>query len=181
MFDRSRVFRLETSNPQLFWKGTAMSVVEKTVEVQCPLSQVYNQWTQFETFPRFMEGVEEVKQLDDTHLHWHAEIAGVDREWDAEITDQVPDRKIAWRSITGPENGGTVTFQQVDPQRTRVTLRMEYDPKGFVEKAADMIGVIERRIEGDMKRFRDFIEERGQETGAWRGDVKGGSVRNKPH
>src|SRR5687768_10016733 len=123
MFDRSRVFRLETSNPQLFWKGTAMSVIEKTVEVQCTLSQVYNQWTQLETFPRFMEGVEEVKQLDDTHLHWHAEIAGVDREWDSEITDQVPDRKIAWRSITGPENGGTVTFQQVDPQRTRVTLR----------------------------------------------------------
>ena len=158
-----------------------MSVIEKAVEVQCPLSQVYNQWTQFETFPRFMEGVEEVKQTDDTHLHWHAEIAGVDREWDAEITEQVPDRKIAWRSISGPENGGTVTFQQVDPQRTRVTLRMEYDPSGFVENAADMLGVIDRRIEGDMKRFRDFIEERGQETGAWRGDVSGGSVRDKPH
>ena len=158
-----------------------MSVIEKTVEVQCPLSSVYNQWTQFETFPRFMEGVEEVRQLDDTHLHWHAEIAGVDREWDAEITEQVPDKKIAWRSITGPQNLGTVTFQQVDPQRTRVTLRMEYDPKGFVENTASMLGVIERRIEGDMKRFRDFIEERGQETGAWRGDVSGGSVKDKPH
>ena len=158
-----------------------MSVVEKTVEVQCPLSTVYNQWTQFETFPRFMEGVEEVKQVDDTHLHWRADIAGMEREWDAEITEQVPDRRIAWRSITGPENGGTVMFQQVDPQRTRITLRMEYDPKGFVENAADMLGVIERRIEGDMKRFRDFIEKRGQETGAWRGDVKGGSVRDKPH
>ena len=158
-----------------------MSVVEKTVEVQCPLSTVYNQWTQFETFPRFMEGVEEVKQLDDTHLHWRADIAGMEREWDAEITEQVPDRKIAWRSTTGPENGGTVTFQQVDPQRTRITLRMEYDPKGIVENAADMLGVIERRLEGDMKRFRDFIEKRGQETGAWRGDVQGGSVRDKPH
>jgi uncharacterized membrane protein len=158
-----------------------MAVIEKTVEVQCPLSTVYNQWTQFETFPRFMEGVEEIKQLDDTHLHWHAEIAGVDREWDAEITEQVPDRKIAWRSITGPENGGTVTFQSVDPTRTRITLRMEYDPTGFVENTADMMGVIERRVEGDMKRFRDFIEERGEETGAWRGGVTGGSVRNKPH
>lgn len=158
-----------------------MSVIEKTVEVQCPLSRVYNQWTQFETFPRFMEGVEEVKQLDDTHLHWHAEIAGVDREWDAEITEQVPDRKIAWRAVTGPENTGTVVFQPVDPQRTRITLRMEYDPKGFVENAADMLGVIERRIEGDMKRFRDFIEARGQETGAWRGDVRGGAGHNKPH
>ncbi|HET6493084.1 MAG TPA: SRPBCC family protein [Burkholderiales bacterium] len=158
-----------------------MSVIEKTVEVQCPLNKVYNQWTQFETFPRFMEGVEEIKQIDDTHLHWHAEIAGVDREWDAQITEQIPDRKIAWRSITGPENGGTVMFQPVDPQRTRVTLRMEYDPKGLVENAADMIGTIERRVEGDMKRFRDFIEERGQETGAWRGDVSGGSVRDKPH
>jgi uncharacterized membrane protein len=162
-------------------KGTPMSVIEKTVEVQCPLNKVYNQWTQFETFPRFMEGVEEIKQIDDTHLHWHAEIAGVDREWDAQITEQIPDRKIAWRSITGPENGGTVMFQPVDPQRTRVTLRMEYDPKGLVENAADMIGTIERRVEGDMKRFRDFIEERGQETGAWRGDVSGGSVRDKPH
>jgi len=158
-----------------------MSVIEKTVEVQCPLSRVYHQWTQFETFPRFMEGVEEVKQLDDTHLHWHAEIAGVDRKWDAEITEQVPDRKIAWRAVTGPENAGTVVFQQVDPQRTRVTLRMEYDPKGFVENAADMLGVIERRIEGDMKRFRDFIEARGQETGAWRGAVRGGAGHNKPH
>ncbi|HEX6005990.1 MAG TPA: SRPBCC family protein [Burkholderiales bacterium] len=158
-----------------------MSVVEKTVEVQCPLSRVYNQWTQFESFPRFMEGVEDVKQTDDTHLHWRADIAGVDREWDAEITEQIPDRKIAWRSISGPGNGGTVTFQQIDPQRTRVTLRMEYDPKGFVENTANMLGVIDRRIEGDMKRFRDFIEERGQETGAWRGDVSGGAVRNKPH
>ena len=158
-----------------------MSVVEKTVEVQCPLSRVYNQWTQFESFPRFMEGVEDVKQTDDTHLHWRADIAGVDREWDAEITEQIPDRKISWRSISGPGNGGTVTFQQIDPQRTRVTLRMEYDPKGFVENTANMLGVIDRRIEGDMKRFRDFIEERGQETGAWRGDVSGGAVRNKPH
>ena len=94
-----------------------MSVVEKTVEVQCPLSTVYNQWTQFETFPRFMEGIEEVRQMGDTRLHWRADIAGMEREWDAEITEQVPDREIAWRSTTGPENAGTVTFQQVDPQR----------------------------------------------------------------
>lgn len=158
-----------------------MSVIEKTVEVRCPLSKVYNQWTQFESFPRFMEGVEEVRQIDDTHLHWHAEIAGVDREWDAEITEQVPDQKIAWHSITGPDNGGTVIFQPVDPERTRITLRMEYDPEGFVENTADMLGVVERRVEGDIKRFRDFIEERGGETGAWRGEVRGGSVRNEPH
>ena len=141
-----------------------MSVVEKTVEVQCPLSTVYNQWTQFETFPRLMEGVEEVRQMDDTHLHWRADIAGMEREWDAEITEQVPDRKIAWRSTTGPENAGTVTFQQVDPQRTRITLRMEYDPKGFVENAADMLGVIEGYAALDEILW---AQEEPENMGAW--------------
>lgn len=158
-----------------------MSVIEKSIEVQAPVSKVYNQWTQFESFPRFMEGVEEVRQLDDTHLRWRADIAGFDREWDAEITEQIPDRKISWRTINGrPQHHGTVTFQQIDPQRTRVTVHMEYDPQGLTEKAADMLGVIERRIEGDLQRFRDFIEKRGQETGAWRGEVRGG-IQQKPH
>ena len=122
-----------------------------------------------------------MRQLDDTHLRWRADIAGFDREWDAEITEQIPDRKISWRTINGrPQHHGTVTFQQIDPQRTRVTVHMEYDPQGLTEKAADMLGVIERRIEGDLQRFRDFIEKRGQETGAWRGEVRGG-IQQKPH
>jgi uncharacterized membrane protein len=153
-----------------------MSVIEKSVEVQCPVQTVYNQWTQFEDFPAFMEGVREVRQIDDTHLHWHAEIAGADREWESEIVEQQPDQKIAWRSISGPENDGVVRFDRLGPDRTRVTLRMSYDPQGFVENAGDFLGVVGRRVEGDMERFRKFVEERG-ETGAWRGTVKDGQRR----
>jgi uncharacterized membrane protein len=148
-----------------------MATIEQSVEVGQPLRTVYNQWTQFEEFPRFMEGVEEVRQLDDTHLHWTAEIGGQRREWDAEITEQKPDERIAWRSREGAENAGVVTFHRIDDASTKVMLQLEFDPDGVVEQVADKLGVIERRAAGDLERFREYIEARGRESGAWRGEV----------
>jgi uncharacterized membrane protein len=154
-----------------------MSTIEKSIEVNVPVTTVYNQWTQFEAFPQFMEGVKEVKQLDDKRLHWRAEIVGKEKEWDAEITEQIPDKRIAWRSRTGASNGGVVTFHQISPTSTKVMLQLEYDPETFVEKAGDAVGVVSLRVQGDLQRFKEFIESRGQETGAWRGEIKGGDVR----
>jgi carbon monoxide dehydrogenase subunit G len=151
-----------------------MARVEKSVEVNCPVRTVYNQWTQFEDFPRFMEGVEEVRQLDETHLHWRAKIGGKEKEWDAEIVEQVPDRRIAWRSTGGAPNAGTVEFEPEGSDRTRVKLAMDYEPEGAVEKVGDAVGVPSRRIEEDLERFKQFIESRGSETGQWRGEVRGG-------
>jgi len=148
-----------------------MATVEASIDVSQPVRTVYNQWTQFQEFPRFMEGVEQVVQLDDTHLHWVAEIAGAHREWSAEIVCQLPDERVAWRSTTGPDNAGEVTFKCLDPQSTRVTLRLDFEPDGVVEKAAEVLGIVARQAEGDLERFRDFIERRGTETGAWRGEV----------
>jgi uncharacterized membrane protein len=148
-----------------------MSTVEKSIEVEVPVTTVYNQWTQFEEFPRFMEGVESVTQLDDTRLHWVAEIAGARREWDAEIVDQQPDQRIAWRSIDGAGNGGIVTFQPVGPSTTRVNLQMEFEPEGLAETIGDKLGFVDKQAEGDLQRFKSFIESRGAETGAWRGQV----------
>jgi uncharacterized membrane protein len=154
-----------------------MERIEKSIEVGCPVSTVYNQWTQFEEFPRFMVGVKEVKQLDDTHLHWHAEIWGKDKEWDAEITEQVPDQRISWRSTSGARNAGTVRFEPVSGDRTRVRLTMEYEPEGAVEKAGDLIGVLSARVQNTVEDFKKYIEERGRETGGWRGEVHGGQKR----
>ena len=148
-----------------------MSVVEKSIEVELPVSTVYNQWTQFEEFPQFMEGVERVTQLDETRLHWVAEIAGAKREWDAEIVDQEPDQRIAWRSIDGAGNGGIVTFQPTGAAATRVNLQMEFEPEGLAETIGDKLGFVSKQAEGDLKRFKSFMEERGGETGAWRGEV----------
>jgi uncharacterized membrane protein len=148
-----------------------MSVVEKSIEVELPVSTVYNQWTQFEEFPQFMEGVEQVTQLDDTHLHWVAEIAGAKREWDAEIVDQEPDRRIAWRSLDGAGNGGIVTFQPSGATATRVNLQMEFAPDGLAENIGDKLGFVSKQADGDLKRFKSFIEQRGSETGGWRGRV----------
>ncbi|MDQ4070890.1 MAG: SRPBCC family protein [Actinomycetota bacterium] len=148
-----------------------MSTVEKSIEVELPVSTVYNQWTQFEEFPQFMQGVESVTQLDDTHLHWVAEIAGVRREWDAEIVDQVPDQRIAWRSIDGTGNGGIVTFDPVGPSTTRVNLQIDFEPEGLAETVGDKLGFVSQQTEGDLKSFKSFIEERRVETGAWRGEV----------
>lgn len=148
-----------------------MSKVEKAIEVDVPVRTAYNQWTQFEEFPRFMEGIEEVRQISDTRLHWKANIAGKVKEWDAEITQQIPDQRIAWASINGADNAGTVTFEPIDPTHTRVHLEMVYDPEGLVEKVGDALGLASGRISGDLKRFKEFIESRGIETGAWRGAV----------
>ncbi len=145
---------------------------EKSIEVDQPIRTVYNQWTQFEEFPKFMEGVEQVKQLDDTTLRWKAEIGGQEREWTAKITEQHPDERVAWRSTEGATNAGVVTFHKLDPQRTRVMLQLEFDPEGFVEKAGEKLGIVGTRIQGDLERFKTFIEERGSESGAWRGEVE---------
>jgi uncharacterized membrane protein len=148
-----------------------VAVIEESIDVEMPARSVYNQWTQFEEFPQFMEGVAEVRQVDDRHLHWVAEIAGAHREWDAEITEQIPDKRIAWTSTDGARNAGAVTFHRLEPDRTRVMLQLEFDPDGFVETAGDMLGVVSRRAAGDLERFRDFLEARGRETGEWRGEV----------
>jgi uncharacterized membrane protein len=132
---------------------------------------VYNQWTQFEEFPQFMEGVERVTQLDDTRLHWVVEIAGTQREWDAEIVDQQPDQRIAWRSIDGAGNGGVVTFEPAGESATRVHLQMQFAPQGLAEAVGDKLGFVSKQAEGDLKRFKSFVESRGSETGAWRGQV----------
>ena len=149
-----------------------MEKIEKSIDVDAPIKTVYNQWTQFEEFPRFMEGVKTVKQLDDNRLHWVAEIGGKDKEWNAKITEQIPDRKIAWQSEAGEYTAGTVTFQPAGKNRTRVQLELSYDPKGFVENTGDALGFVSGRVKGDLDRFKEFIEHRGQETGAWRGTIK---------
>ncbi|MDP9420161.1 MAG: SRPBCC family protein [Actinomycetota bacterium] len=148
-----------------------MSTVQQSIEVNVPIRTAYDQWTQFEEFPKFMEGVEEVRQVTDTRTHWVTKIAGMDREFDAEITEQVPDKRIAWRAVDGPDQGGVVMFEPVDSGTTRVTVEMDFAPEGLAEKAGDALGVVDRRVKGDLERFKDFIEGRGVETGAWRGEV----------
>jgi len=150
-------------------KEVFMERIEKSIEVECPLTTVYNQWTQFEEFPRFMKGVKQVTQLDDQRLHWEAEIGGKDKEWNARITDQIPDQLIAWQSEGEEYTSGVVKFAPVGPNRTRITLGFIYDPEGFVEKTGDALGIVSSRVENDLERFKEFIENRGQETGAWRG------------
>lgn len=155
-----------------------MEHVEKSVEVEAPVSKVYNQWTQFEEFPRFMEGVEEVKQLDDKRLRWRAEIGGKTVEWDAEIFEQIPDQRVAWRSTTGELNSGMVNFEALGPNRTRVSVKINYRPTGAMEKIGSALGVVSQRVERDLERFKDFIEERRSETGAWRGQIEGRRVES---
>ena len=149
-----------------------MSTIEQSIDVNVPVRTAYNQWTQFEEFPRFMEGVEAVRQLDDQRLHWRATIGGKVEEWEAVITEQHPDERIAWENTTGAANAGVVTFHRLADTKTRVMLQMEYDPQGVVENLGDMLGVVSRRVANDLERFKEFIEARGQETGAWRGEVE---------
>ena len=150
-----------------------MSTIEKSVQVGVQVHTAYDQWTQFESFPQFMEGVESVQQLDDKHLHWKAEIGGVTREWDAEIVHQVPDERITWRAVEGTKNQGTVSFTEDQMAKTtRVTLRLEYEPEGAVEKTGDMLKIVDMRAKGDLERFKDFVEHRGTASGGWRGEVK---------
>ena len=152
-----------------------MSTIEQSIDVNVPVRTAYDQWTQFEEFPRFMEGVREVRQLDDKRLTWCAEVGGKEKRWEAEITEQIPDARIAWRSRTGANNGGVVTFHRLDAQKTRIMLQLDYDPEGVVENVGDAVGVVSSRVRGDLARFKDFIEQRGRETGAWRGSI------NAPH
>ncbi|HEV2058154.1 MAG TPA: SRPBCC family protein [Solirubrobacteraceae bacterium] len=148
-----------------------MGTIEQSIDVNAPINTVYNQWTQFEEFPRFMDGVDEVRQLDDTHLHWVASFGGSRHEWDAEITEQLPDERIAWRNTDGKDNAGVVTFHRIDDETTRVMVQMDFVPEGIKEKIGDAIGAPERRVEGDLERFKELIETRGVESGAWRGEV----------
>lgn len=150
------------------------TTIEEEIEVAVPVSTAYNQWTQFEEFPRFMDGVDEVRQLDDTLLHWAATVAGKHAEWDAKIIEQEPDRRITWESTDGRRIRGTVSFEEAGPARARVQLRMTYSPEGLTEKVGSAVGLDNRRVRGDLQRFRELIESQQLETGAWRGEIHSG-------
>ena len=149
-----------------------MPSIEKSVEVDVPLSTAYNQWTQFEEFPSFMNGVEVVKQLDETHLHWVASIGGHREEWDAEITEQLPDERVAWKATSGKGNAGVVTFHKLDENRTKVMLQLDWESEGMVEALGALLGRDDRAVKGDLERFKELVEKQGSESGAWRGEVK---------
>ena len=148
-----------------------MATIEESIDVGVPVETAYNQWTQFETFPEFMEGIEQVRQLDDTHLHWVADVGGNREEWDAEITEQRPDERIAWHATSGKGNAGVVTFHRLDQQKTRVMVQLDWEPEGVTEQIGSALGMDSRRVQGDLQRFKDLIEARGVESGAWRGEV----------
>jgi uncharacterized membrane protein len=149
-----------------------MERIERSIEVDVPVRTAYNQWTQFEEFPRFMEGVESVTQITDSTVHWVATVAGTHKEWNARITEQVPDQVIAWEGFGDADNMGRVFFEPVDAgARTNVSVAIDYEPQGAMEKAGDLLGVVGRRVQGDLERFKDFVESRGTETGAWRGEI----------
>ncbi|GLX19837.1 SRPBCC family protein [Streptomyces lavendulae] len=149
-----------------------MSQVKESIEVSVPVRTAYDQWTQFETFPQFMDGVERIEQRTETLTHWVTKIGGVQREFDAEITEQIPDTKVAWVSVGGDsEQSGLVTFEPLDPSHTQVTLMMDFDPEGMAENIGDKLGFVDRQVKGDLKRFKHFIEDRGAATGGWRGSV----------
>jgi uncharacterized membrane protein len=148
-----------------------MSTTEESVDFKVPITTAYAQWTQFEDFPEFMEGVESIAQLDQTHLHWIAKIDGVRREWDAEITEQHPEERVVWRATSGTTNAGVVTFHRIDDITTRVMLQLKVEPEGLVEKAGDLLGVVKRQAVGDLNRFKAFIEEKGEASGRWAGNV----------
>ena len=145
---------------------------EHSIDVKAPVRVAYNQWTQFEEFPRFMEGVESIEQVTDDSLHWKVELGGVTREFDTKITEQTPDQRIAWTTTEGPKHAGVVTFHKIDDDTTRIMLQMDYDPDGFLETVGDKLGYVSHRLEGDMKKFKEFIEDRSAATGAWRGEIE---------
>ena len=156
-----------------------MPKIEDTIDVQVPVEQVYNQWTQFEDFPKFMDGIQSVQQLDETHVHWVAEIGGESREWTTEITEQQPDKKVAWKTIEGEvKNDGAVTFEQVAGGQTRVNVQMDVEGESAAEHVAgDLLGVVKSQVRGDLERFKQLIENRDQETGAWRSEVREGETK----
>lgn len=153
-----------------------MSRIIETIEVDVPVHVAYDQWTQFESFPQFMDGIERVVQVDDATLEWTATIAGKVKHWRAEITEQRPNELVAWRSTEGAQNDGQVGFEPAGQDRTRLELQLDVEPEGIVEKAGDTLGVVERRVRGDLERFKEFIESRGQATGAWLGTIDDGLV-----
>ena len=148
-----------------------MAQVTESVDVKVPVTTAYNQWTQFEEFPSFMEGVERVEQLDDTHLHWVAEIAGKRDEWDAEITEQKPDERVAWTARGGKGNAGVVTFHRLSDDETRVTVQLDWQPEGMAENVGKALGFDDRQVSKDLERFKEIMEARGDASGAWRGEV----------
>ena len=156
-----------------------MPKVEDSIDVGVPVAQAYNQWTQFEEFPKFMEGIQSVEQLDDGHVKWVAEVRGETREWTTEITEQLPDEKIAWKTIGGDvKNDGVVTFEQVGDAQTRINVQMDVEGESSAENVAgDLLGVVKSQVRGDLERFKQLIENRGEETGAWRGEVKDGETQ----
>jgi uncharacterized membrane protein len=149
-----------------------MSVIEKSIAVNVPVHTAYNQWTQFEDFPKFMKGVVQVKQLDDRKQHWRIDIGGKEKQFEAEITEQIPDQRIAWRSISDLHHAGVVTFHRLSDTQTKVMLQIDYEPQGPIEKVGDMLGAVSMRVQGDLDKFKQFIESRKQETGAWRGEIR---------
>lgn len=153
-----------------------MSNIERYIDVNVPLETAYNQWTQFESFPEFMDNIEKIRQEGPTTLYWHANIAGIDKEWEARITEQLPDKRIAWTNINGVTNGGVVTFHYLNNDTTRVTLQMSYEPENFIERVGDTLGFVETMVSGDLKNFKEFIEREGHATGAWRGTIQNGKV-----
>jgi uncharacterized membrane protein len=150
--------------------GMESSIVE-TIEVNVPVRTAYNQWTQFEEFPQFMASVKEIRQLDDKHLHWKANVAGEEKEWDVEITEQIPDKRIAWRSTSGVPNGGVATFHKISDNLTRVAVQMDYQPEGPMEKLGDAFGAVRLELRGNLQKFKEMMEARGKETGGWRGSI----------
>jgi uncharacterized membrane protein len=154
-----------------------MARIEESIDVEVPVQTAYNQWTQFEEFPQFMEGIESVTQIDDTHLHWVAEFGGHREEWDAEVTEQHPDHRVAWTSKGGKGNAGVVTFHRIDDNVTRVMVQMDWEPEGITEKIGAALGMDDRRVQGDLGRFKELIEQRGSESGGWRGEVENPAVR----
>ena len=148
-----------------------MTTVEEFIDVAVPVTTAYNQWTQFESFPRFMGGVVSISQISDTDSHWVTKIGGVEREFDTKVTEQHPDERVAWKSTDGKSHAGVVTFHRLGDELTRVTVQLDWDPETFVEKVGSAVGADDRQVKADLKRFKEFIEGRGSETGAWRGDV----------
>lgn len=149
-----------------------MPNIEQSINVDVPVRTAYNQWTQFEEFPKFMDGIEEITQIDETTLHWKARIAGQEREWDAKITEQAPDQRIAWSDEAGKTNAGVVTFHRIDDDKTRVMVQMDWEAEGLVEKVGEKLGFDERTLKGDLENFKRFIESRERETGAYRGETE---------
>lgn len=148
-----------------------LSSTSESIDVNVPVSTAYNQWTQFEDFPKFMDSVHEIRQIDNTHLRWRADVAGKPEEWDAEITEQIPDERIAWRSTSGVKNAGVVTFHKISDSTTRIMLQMDYEPQTVTEKVGDALGLVKMQLRGNLKRFKELIEQKGKETGAWRGTI----------